>query len=140
MTACAYCGRENEDDASSCRECGSKLAAVAAREKLPPNEQQPSAAVPTSSRTRMSARDIFGLIIRVAGLWGLSYGLHHLVSWLYSLRHRKWTGTDRWTSGDYFLACALYLGVGLYLLRGAPLVVSFAYPTEQDQKTRDDIA
>src|SRR5258706_9428687 len=25
MTTCAYCGRENQDDAISCRECGSEL-------------------------------------------------------------------------------------------------------------------
>jgi hypothetical protein len=73
----------------------------------------------------MKARDIFGLILRVAGLIGAYYGGFYLMSSLYCL-----TGVperEGFGARQYFLAGMVYMVVGLYFLRGAPHVLRFAY-------------
>jgi hypothetical protein len=42
MKTCSYCGRENEDAAVDCKECGTNFAAVAAENEPPtPDSAQP---------------------------------------------------------------------------------------------------
>ncbi len=73
----------------------------------------------------MKAKEIFGLILRVVGLFGLLYGGFYLLSCLYIL-----TGSparEGFGLRQYFLAGVVYVLVGLYFLRGAPHLLRFAY-------------
>jgi hypothetical protein len=73
----------------------------------------------------MSARDAFGLILRVLGLLGVLWGIFYLGSIVYWLLGTRVPG---YTIYHYIAAAFLTLGVGLYLLRGAPHLVRFAFP------------
>ena len=73
----------------------------------------------------MKAKEIFGLILRVVGLFGLLYGGFYLLSCLYILigsPEREGFGFRQ-----YFLAGVVYVLVGLYFLRGAPHLFRIAY-------------
>ena len=74
----------------------------------------------------MKARDVFGVIVRTAGLsltiyalWYLAYGIAMMA------------GLPEEEQGNrpgYFLTGFLFLVMGLYFLRGAPGIMGFAYP------------
>src|ERR1039458_7249157 len=73
----------------------------------------------------MKAKEIFGLILRVVGLFGLLYGCFYLLSCLYFL-----TGVparEGFGARQYFVAGVIYVLAGLYFLRGAPHLLRFAY-------------
>ncbi len=67
----------------------------------------------------MTPRDVFGIVVRSAGLFVL-------VSWIYTLLGAGVTGAYP------LLAQALVsFFVGVYLLRGAPLLMDMAYGKKQ---------
>jgi len=82
----------------------------------------------------LKPEDIFGIIVRVCGLsilicaiWYLVYGIATLL------------GLPEDVPGygtGYFISGVIFLIMGLYLLRGAPGLLRFAYPAI---KKRDEI-
>jgi hypothetical protein len=79
----------------------------------------------------MSARDAFGLILRVMGLLGVLWGFFYLGSIVYWLLGTRVPG---YTIYHYLVAAVLTLSVGLYFLRGAPHIVRFAFPGTETKK------
>jgi lipopolysaccharide export LptBFGC system permease protein LptF len=75
----------------------------------------------------MSARDIFGVVVRVFGLSMTIYSLWALATTLSLLGVE---GFDAPTVG-FFLTEIVSIAVGIYLLRGAPLLLRFSYPGER---------
>ena len=79
----------------------------------------------------MSAKSLFGVIVRAAGLWLLLRGIGGLLSGL--------IGTALTDGLDYFgfrggwLMSAVHLLGGIYLLRAAPMLVRFAYAADDDR-------
>jgi hypothetical protein len=73
----------------------------------------------------MKAKEIFGLILRVVGLFSLLYGGFYLLSCLYILAGSP--AREGFGVPQYFLAGVVYVLVGLYFLRGAPHLFRFAY-------------
>ena len=74
----------------------------------------------------MGAKDWFTLALRIVGVVLLLYGLRDLVDHLlYQLGYFNWPDV----SPRYFVAVgAIQICAGLYLVRGAPLLVGFAFP------------
>ncbi len=73
----------------------------------------------------MKAKEIFGLIVRVVGLFSLLYGGFYLLSCLYILAGSP--VREGFGIRQYFLAGVAYVLAGLYLVRGAPHLLRFAY-------------
>ena len=84
----------------------------------------------------MTAKEWFELALRVVGVVVLLYGVGYLVdSSLFRLGYFSYPDT---TAGYYFINGIAYTVVGLFLLRGAPYLVGFAYPPEADEKSELD--
>ena len=80
----------------------------------------------------MKPKDYFLLALRVIGLLTLAHGLRDLLD--YCLILLGYTTTH--SAFAYYLVLGLaYSLVGLYLLRGARMVVNFAYPDEKVVKS-----
>ena len=75
----------------------------------------------------MKPRDVFGIIVRTAGLSTLICGMWELVFGIATLAGMP--GDQPGDCGGYFMTSVLFLSIGLYLLRGAPGLLRFAYPT-----------
>jgi hypothetical protein len=81
----------------------------------------------------MKPGQVFGIIIRTVGL------LLFILSWLYVL-----SGVivilipdfkpNLQPSSHYFLSAAAWMVISLYLIRGAPHIVRFAYPDDSNNK------
>jgi hypothetical protein len=72
----------------------------------------------------MQPKEIFALILRIVGLIGIIVVVRQL-----DMMMKMGTPT-----AAYLAVKALYLAVGIYLMRGAPLLVRFAYPGRTDSK------
>lgn len=85
----------------------------------------------------MTAKDWFEVALRVVGVLALIYGVGYLLdSLLFRLGYFNYPDSS---PGYYVINGLFLLIVGLYLLYGAPLLVSFAYPTEaEDENDADD--
>ena len=73
----------------------------------------------------MKAKEIFGPMLRLVGLFGLLWGAFYLLSCLYLLmgtHERQGFGAPQ-----YLITGVSYVLAGLYFLRGAPCVLRFAY-------------
>jgi uncharacterized membrane protein YczE len=68
--------------------------------------------------TVMHSKDLFGLVLRIVGLLGIILVVRQL-DFVMEMGPPKAT---------YLVVKALYLAIGIYLMRGAPMLVSFAYP------------
>jgi hypothetical protein len=79
----------------------------------------------------MKSKDIFGIVVRVVGLLALLSGLGG-----------AYAAFSVFSFGRLLLRALLYgipyLAVSLYLLRGAPHLVRFAYPDESEQSSKDN--
>jgi hypothetical protein len=79
----------------------------------------------------MKASEIFSLVIRCTGLFLSLYALFRLYPVVFWVIPGVALG--------YPLAAAFWgipsLALGLWLLRGAPAIVSFSYPAEQQKET-----
>ena len=84
----------------------------------------------------MKVEDWFRLAVRSAGLVVLLYGLRDLVDHLlYRLGYFSFPET----SPRYYVVMGLVqFFAGLYLLRGAPLLVRFAFPDSRDEDGGED--
>jgi hypothetical protein len=83
----------------------------------------------------MEPKDYFSLALRIIGFLTLAHGLRDLVD--FALLLLNYTNTH--SSFSYYLFLGLlYAVVGVYLLRGAPLIVSFAYPTKETTSSENN--
>ncbi len=81
----------------------------------------------------MNAPQIFGIVIRVYGLTITFYAVWYLV---YGIATSLGLPEDM--PGDeigYFISGGTFLALGLYLLRGAPGLMRFSYPTSKEEPT-----
>ena len=90
----------------------------------------------------MNPRDIFGIIIRTFGLslfvyaiWFLAYGIATVAGLPEDVPGYK---------VGYFITGGVHFAIGLYLLRGAPGIIRFSYPShhrgKQNQQAEQDAA
>ena len=84
----------------------------------------------------MKSKDYFSLALRIIGVLTLAHGLRDLVD--FGLMLLGYTGT-RSSFAYYLILGLLYSVVGLYLLRGAPFVVSFAYPCDREEASENEV-
>ena len=81
----------------------------------------------------MEPRDIFGIIIRTFGLSLFIYAIWYLVYGVATI-----VGLPEDSPGyliSYFITGGTYFVIGLYLLRGAPFLIRFAYSPNTDTET-----
>jgi|DewCreStandDraft_4_1066084.scaffolds.fasta_scaffold113918_2 lipopolysaccharide export LptBFGC system permease protein LptF len=71
----------------------------------------------------MKPSELFALVLRIVGVLCLVYLVRNLMNnWIDGVFPKELA---------YFLSRIIYLAVGVYLLRGAPHFVRFAYPEER---------
>ena len=81
----------------------------------------------------MRAIDIFTAALRIFGLWYAGRGFNDLLYvGLYVTGANDASVTKPFPGQDLVYGAAFFL-IGLYFLRGAPLVVKFAYPFVSDR-------
>jgi hypothetical protein len=78
----------------------------------------------------MSAKSLFGVVVRAAGFWLLLRGIGGLLSGLIGVAAAG--GIHYLGSPGGWLMSAVYLLGGIYLLRAAPVVVRFAYGADDE--------
>ena len=83
----------------------------------------------------MEPKDYFSLALRIIGFLSLAHGLRDLVD--FALMLLNYTSTHS-SFGYYLILGLLYCVVGVYLLRGASLIVRFAYPPERTTASEND--
>ena len=88
----------------------------------------------------MKSKEIIRLAIRLIGLVGLLYTCRHIYvmihkigSWHLGWLVQEWDRTGRADMGEVraLVFEILLILFGLYLLRGAPLVIKFMFPEEK---------
>lgn len=83
----------------------------------------------------MEAEDWFALALRVFGVVTLAFGLEVLLdSLLFKLGYFSYPDSS---AGYYLIAGSAQVVVGIYLARGAPHLVEFAYPVEDEESNVD---
>lgn len=83
----------------------------------------------------MRIDDWLALALRIIGALLLIYGLQYLLdALLFYLGYFTYPDS---TTGYYLISGLTYVFIGLYLLRGAPLLVRFSYP-EEEADERDE--
>jgi hypothetical protein len=75
----------------------------------------------------MSARDIFGVVVRVFGLSMTIYSLWALATTLSLLGVEGFDAPTAW----YFVTEIVSIALGIYFLRGAPVLLRFSYPGDR---------
>jgi len=70
----------------------------------------------------MNSKDLFALSLRIVGVLGITYVIRNCV---------RVTSTDAF----YLVLRLVYVIIGLYLIRGAPMLVKFAYPEKGGEAT-----
>ncbi len=78
----------------------------------------------------MTGRDLFGVVVRVAGLVLVMYALWNL--WFAFFQLVGMAGPKDFNLAWYFAFGVPALVVGLYFLRGAPHLLRFSYPDRRD--------
>jgi len=80
----------------------------------------------------MSARDLFGVIVRSVGVVLNVYGAYLLVDGMWGLFQAFWYGGSGYTAARFaihvLMPTAGWVGGGLLLMRWADPIVRFAYP------------
>jgi len=74
----------------------------------------------------MKPRELFGVAVRVIGLLAAANGLSHIIN--SGLGPLGYFTTQRTAYSFYLIEGIIQLVAGLYLLRGAPFLIRFAYP------------
>lgn len=116
MKKCSYCGHDNADEASNCRECGREFE----RPREAPLPQEPTQ---RESSHSMTSKQLANVLIKVLGLSVCLQGIPGFVSGflrgLASSLHasepaRGASGSSYfWT---YAVGSAVYLAVGIFLI------------------------
>jgi hypothetical protein len=84
----------------------------------------------------MTPRQCFGVILRVFGLLMLGVSALYLYSTAYAFFYPSVPHNS--TTANYLAAFILTLAAALYLLRGAPQLLRFAYPRSASSQDSDD--
>jgi hypothetical protein len=74
----------------------------------------------------MNSKELFGLFLRIVGVLGITYVFRNMVVYV------EQAGP---IGAFYVVSRLVYLIIGAYLIRGAPLVVKFAYPEKGSEAT-----
>jgi hypothetical protein len=82
----------------------------------------------------MKPSDVFGICVRVIGLFGFLVGIAYIILGLCMVLWGK-SGYDGFQTGQYLVYGVFFGAIGLYFLRGAPQFARFAYPTEKKEKS-----
>jgi hypothetical protein len=80
----------------------------------------------------MRVEEWFALAIRVIGVAVFLYGIGYLLD--SSLFHLGYFNYPESSPGYYVIAGIAYGVAGLYLIRGAPHIVRFAYPADEEKE------
>ena len=80
----------------------------------------------------MTSKDTFGVVVRVVGLLVVLAAILYFLSGIVLIINPQFRPNVE-PSWHYFLDGAIGLLIGLYLLRGAPHVVRFAYRDEDSE-------
>lgn len=84
----------------------------------------------------MTKEDLFAVLMRVVGLVVFLYGLTYLLDALLLKLGYFYYGDS---TPAYFLITGLGISlVGIYLLRGADILVRFAYPPAAEEETSEE--
>ena len=84
----------------------------------------------------MRVEEWFALAVRVIGVVITLYGIGYLLD---SLLFRLGYFNFPESSPAYYAAAGLsYVFAGMYLIRGAPHVVRFAYPEEEEDESQEE--
>jgi hypothetical protein len=86
----------------------------------------------------MRVEEWFALALRVVGVVVLVYGVGYLLDSL--LFHLGYFHYSESSAGYYVIAGAAFVFGGLGLIRGAPYLVRFAYPIEDDESDNEEDA
>jgi hypothetical protein len=70
----------------------------------------------------MTGKDLFGVVVRGAGLYCIVRGLQYL-AWVFN-------PSTGWAPADYLMSSLAQLGLGCVILAGANPIVAFAYRTD----------
>jgi hypothetical protein len=90
----------------------------------------------------MTPRDIFGIIIRAAGLFILRLSLwlfYDYTYWFYTPNAGMSAYAEAQKVSDpkiYLVWCVGYLALGLYLLAGAPHLLRLSYPEPEAPESK----
>ena len=78
----------------------------------------------------MDAKELFSAAVRVVGLLSVGRGFNDLLFVFFYILNVKLGDTSvlAKTPGADFVYGTVFFVVGLYLLRGAPMIVNFAFP------------
>lgn len=90
----------------------------------------------------MNAKEIFSIVVRALGLVSIGRSLTDLAFvTVYLIGSDNISVNSKFPGAD-FLIGVFYISAGLYLLRGAPLLVNFAFPKksvpEKERDTEED--
>jgi len=84
----------------------------------------------------MNADDLFGLAVRVLGVVLLCYGVQDLVdSSMFKLGYFTLMDSN---PSYYFVRGLLTFAAGIYFVRGAPLLLSLAYPAKGEDEDEEE--
>jgi len=86
----------------------------------------------------MNADEMFGVAVRILGVVLLCYGVQDLVdSGLFKLDYFILMDSN---PSYYFIRGLLSIAAGIYFVRGAPLLVSLAYPADEEDEEATKIS
>lgn len=81
----------------------------------------------------MNAKDWFGVAVRIIGLLAIAHGLYDLVTFaMISSNILESSLTSDIHYATLYIGL-IYFFIGLYFLRGASLLLDFAYPNEYEE-------
>ncbi|HUS12881.1 MAG TPA: hypothetical protein VMZ30_20595 [Pyrinomonadaceae bacterium] len=80
----------------------------------------------------MKIKEWFGLALRVTGVVTCIYGAVYLLDAL--LFRFGYLNYPESVPGYFVITGLFHLLIGLYLIRGAPLLIGFAYPFEEEEE------
>jgi hypothetical protein len=85
----------------------------------------------------MGAKAWFSVGVRMAGLFALARGLYDLVYVMaFSVGQGDFSVSAKFPGFDLLLGI-LYSLIGLYLVRGGPMLVSYAFPKSKDEQVQE---
>src|SRR5262249_7673309 len=88
----------------------------------------------------MNARAWFSVAVRVVGLFSLGRGLYDIVYVIaFSLGQGDFSVNAKFPGFDLLIGI-LYSLIGLYLLRGAPLLISYAFPGSSEEQEPQNLS
>lgn len=85
----------------------------------------------------LDAQRLFGVAIRVVGVLSLLRGLNDLAYVFFFTIDALDVSVNRSFPGSNLIYGVIFFFGGLYLIRGAPVVMNFAYPPIEDESDGD---